>query len=115
MAMVRGRSTAVLGIAADLSAERADLLKAARSAGAITANTTASPIATASSNSCEEDGSNRFSRDLALIVPQPLTKTSIFDNEAGFKEIRQRRDEIAREEGRASNPGATTPARSRRR
>jgi hypothetical protein len=35
-----------------------------------------------------------------------VAKTSIFDTEAGLEEIRRRRDDIAREEGRASNPGA---------
>jgi hypothetical protein len=35
-----------------------------------------------------------------------MAKTSIFDTEAGLEEIRRRRDAIAREEGRASNPGA---------
>jgi hypothetical protein len=38
-----------------------------------------------------------------------VAKTSIFDTEAGFEEIRRRRDDIAREEGRASNPGSATP------
>lgn len=38
-----------------------------------------------------------------------MAKTSIFDTEVGFEEIRRRRDDIAREEGRASNPGAATP------
>ena len=37
-----------------------------------------------------------------------MAKTSIFDTEAGFEEIRRRRDDIAREEGRASNPGSAT-------
>jgi hypothetical protein len=35
-----------------------------------------------------------------------MAKTSIFDTEAGFEEIRRRRDDIAREEARSSNPGA---------
>ena len=35
-----------------------------------------------------------------------MAKTSIFDTQAGLGEIRRRRDDIAREEGRASNPGA---------
>ena len=34
-----------------------------------------------------------------------MAKTSIVDTEAGLEEIRRRRDDIAREEGRASNPG----------
>jgi hypothetical protein len=38
-----------------------------------------------------------------------MAKNSIFDTEAGFEEIRRRRDDIAREEGRASNPGSATP------
>jgi hypothetical protein len=38
-----------------------------------------------------------------------MAKISIFDTEAGFEEIRRRRDDIAREEGQASNPGSATP------
>jgi hypothetical protein len=38
-----------------------------------------------------------------------MAKTSIFDTETGLEEIRRRRDDIAREEGRASEPGAATP------
>jgi DNA-binding NarL/FixJ family response regulator len=81
MAMLRGPSTAALGIPADLSAEGVDVVAAAQPAGAMTTSTTGSrlSIATSSSNSHKEGRAARLSQRVALIDPKPLTRRSIAD------------------------------------
>jgi DNA-binding NarL/FixJ family response regulator len=81
MAMLRGPSTAALGIPADLSAEGVDVVAAAQPAGAMTTSTTGSrlSIATSSSDSHKEGRAARLSQRVALIDPKPLTRRSIAD------------------------------------
>ena len=81
MAMLRGPSTAALGIPADLSADGVDVVAAAQPAGAMTTSTTGSrlSIATSSSNSHKEGRAARLSQRVALIDPKPLTRHSIAD------------------------------------
>ena len=81
MAMLRGPSTAALGIPADLSAEGVDVVAAAQPAGAMTTSTTGSrlSIATPSSDSHKEGRAARLSQRVALIDPKPLTRRSIAD------------------------------------
>jgi hypothetical protein len=81
MAMLRGPSTAALGIPADPSVEGVDVVAVAQPGGAGTTSTTGSrlPIATSSANSYKEEGSGRLSQRVALIDPKPLTRQSIRD------------------------------------
>ena len=81
MAMLRGPSTAALGIPADPSVEGVDVVAVAQPGGAGTTSTTGSrlPIATSSTNSHKEGGSGRLSQRMALIDPKPLTRQSIRD------------------------------------
>jgi DNA-binding NarL/FixJ family response regulator len=81
MAMLRGPSTAALGIPADPSVEGVDVVALAQSGGAGTTGTTGSrlPIATSSANGHKEEGSSRLSQRVALIDSKPLTRQSIRD------------------------------------
>ena len=81
MAMLRGPSTAALGIPADPSVEGVDIVPVAQPGGAGTTSITGSrlPIATSSTNSHKEGGAGRLSQRVALIDPKPLTRQSIQD------------------------------------
>ena len=81
MAMLRGPSTAAVGIPADPSVEGGDIVPVAQPGGAGATSTTGSrlPIATSSTNSHKEGGSGRLSQRVALIDPKPLTRQSIRD------------------------------------
>ena len=81
MAMLRGPSTAALGIPAAPSVEGVDVVAVAQPGGAETTSTTGShlPTATSSTNRHKEGGSGRSSQRVALIDPKPLTRRSIGD------------------------------------
>jgi DNA-binding NarL/FixJ family response regulator len=81
MAMLRGPSTAALGIPADPSVEGVGVVAVAQPGGAGTTSATGSrlPITTSSTNSHKEEGSGRLSQRVALIDPKPLTRQSIRD------------------------------------
>src|SRR5258706_14715366 len=81
MAMLRGPSTAALGIPADPSVEGVGVVAIAQPGGAGPTSTTGSrlPITTPSTNSHKEGGSGRLSQRVALIDPKPLTRQSIRD------------------------------------
>jgi hypothetical protein len=79
MVMLRGRSTAALGIPADPSVEGVDVVAQPGGAGKTSTTGSRLPIATSSTNSHKEGGSGRLSQRMALIDPKPFTRQSIRD------------------------------------